>query len=59
MAETDCPYVAPKSRRGKRNEPVFVEEVYKKIAELRGEDFEVVRSTLIKNASRTFGITYA
>lgn len=57
MSETDCPYVAPAPHRGKRNEPVFVEEVVKKIAEIRGEDFETVRSALVQNALRVFNIT--
>jgi TatD DNase family protein len=56
MAETDCPYVAPKPYRGKRNEPVYVAEVVKKIVELRGEDFETVRSALVENAFRTFAL---
>ncbi len=57
MSETDCPYVAPVPYRGKRNEPIFVEEIVKKIAELRNEDFETVRATLVQNALRTFNIT--
>ena len=57
MSETDCPYVAPVPYRGKRNEPIYVEEVVKKIAEIRGEDFETVRVTLVQNALRTFNIT--
>lgn len=56
-AETDAPYVAPKPFRGKRNEPLHVREVYKKIAELRGEDEEFVRTTLMNNAERLFGIS--
>ncbi len=57
MSETDCPYVAPYPYRGKRNEPIYVEEVVKKIAEIRGEDFETVRIALVQNAMRTFSIT--
>lgn len=56
MSETDCPYVTPVPYRGKRNEPIFVEEVVKKIAEIRGEDFETVRAQLVQNAMRVFGI---
>jgi len=52
MAETDSPYVAPEPYRGKRNEPNFVLEVYKKIAEIRGEDEELVRNQLVNNALR-------
>lgn len=53
-AETDCPYVAPVPYRGKRCEPWMVKEVYKKIAEIRGEDEESVREQLIKNAHNLY-----
>lgn len=56
-AETDAPYVAPVPFRGKRNEPLHVREVYKRIAEIRGEGAEVVRVALRQNAERVFGIT--
>lgn len=55
-AETDAPYVSPKPFRGQRNEPLHVREVYKRIAELRGEDEEFVRLALIANAKRVFNI---
>ena len=54
LSETDCPFVAPAPHRGKRNEPVFVLEVVKKIAEIKGLDVEVVRVTLLENARRQF-----
>ena len=53
-AETDCPYVAPKPFRGQRCNPTMVTEVYKKIAELRGEDEEVVRVQLLANAKKLY-----
>jgi TatD DNase family protein len=56
-AETDAPYVAPVPFRGTRNEPLHVREVYKRIAELRGEDEEVVRVQLLENAKRLFSIS--
>jgi TatD DNase family protein len=56
MAETDCPYVAPAPFRGKRNEPLHVREVYKKIAEIRGEDEEMVRRQVVATASNLFGL---
>ncbi len=52
--ETDCPYVAPKPYRGQRCEPFMVQEVYKKIAEIKGEDEEKVRIQLIENARRLY-----
>jgi TatD DNase family protein len=57
MSETDAPYVAPTPYRGKRNEPSYVSEVVKKIAEIRGEDFETVQKALISNTFRLFNIT--
>ncbi|MFZ2048840.1 MAG: TatD family hydrolase [Minisyncoccia bacterium] len=56
MSETDAPFVAPAPYRGKRNEPSFVQEVVKKIAEIRGEDLETVQKALVENACRAFRI---
>lgn len=56
MAETDAPYVTPVPHRGKRNEPSYVQEVVKKIAEIRGEDLETVRQALTNNALKLFNI---
>ncbi len=56
MSETDCPYVPPALFRGKRNEPLHVREVVKKIAEIRAEDFEKVRTRLLQNAIRFFNL---
>ncbi len=53
-AETDCPYVAPVPYRGKRAEPWMVEEVYKTIALIRGEEEEKVRHQLIQNAVQLY-----
>ena len=35
MIETDCPWLAPQFRRGKRNESAYVTAVAEQIAELR------------------------
>lgn len=56
MSETDSPYVTPVPYRGKRNEPSYVKEVVKKIAEIRGEELEKVEKTLISNVKRVFKI---
>lgn len=57
MSETDAPFVSPVPHRGKRNEPSFVPEVVKKIAEIRGEEEGVVEKALIDNAARLFQIS--
>ena len=54
LSETDAPYVAPASRHGKHNDPLAVIEVVSKIAEIRDEDSEMVRTTLLANARRMF-----
>lgn len=59
MSETDSPYVAPVPYRGKRNEPSYVLEVVKKIAEIRGEELETVEKALISNAKRVFKLNLA
>lgn len=56
LLETDAPYVAPAPYRGKRNEPAYVIEVAKKIAELRGVGFEEVSAITTANAKTLFSI---
>lgn len=56
ITETDAPYVAPVPYRGKRNEPAYVVEVAKKIAEYKGVTIEGVRDQVRKNARTVFGI---
>ncbi len=57
MSETDAPFVAPAPYRGKRNEPSYVSEVVKKIAEIRGEDLDMIKKALFDNAVRVFNIS--
>ena len=56
LVETDCPFLAPVPRRGKRNEPAFVATVAARVAELRGETLEQVASTSTANAARLFNL---
>jgi TatD DNase family protein len=56
MVETDCPYATPEPHRGKRNEPLHVLEIVKKIARVRGEDEEVVARALVANTLRIFSL---
>jgi TatD DNase family protein len=57
-AETDCPYVSPVPHRGQRNEPVYVLEVIKKIAEIKQLPIASVQETLMQNAKRLFGVKF-
>lgn len=52
FAETDSPYVAPAPYRGKRNSPLFVMEIYKKIAEIKQVPLQQVIDTFAENARR-------
>jgi TatD DNase family protein len=56
MSETDAPYVAPKLYRGQRNEPTYVLEVIKKIAEIKGVSFDDCAYKLRQNVTKVFGI---
>lgn len=55
-AETDSPYAAPIPYRGKRNTPMYVQEVVAKIAVLRELPMEEVRHQLLQNAKTFFGV---
>jgi TatD DNase family protein len=57
-AETDCPYVSPAPNRGKRNEPVFVIDVVKKIAEIKQISVDDLSKQLILNAQKLFNLPF-
>lgn len=52
FAETDSPYMSP--FRGKRNEPAFVAESYKKIAEMKKKSMEEVSEIVLDNYKNMF-----
>lgn len=56
LAETDAPYVAPVSNRGKRNTPLTVRDVVAAIARIRSEEEETVREAVLANAKRVFAL---
>ncbi len=56
LVETDCPYLSPIPNRGKRNEPVYVQYVAQKIAELKNLQFEEVACATTENARKLFKI---
>ena len=58
LVETDCPFLSPVPRRGKRNEPAMVLHVAERVAELRGESLEQVCLQSSANAAQLFALPY-
>jgi len=56
FVETDCPYLAPVPKRGKRNEPAFVGFTAEKIAEVRGLTVGDIQRGTALNFFELFGI---
>jgi TatD DNase family protein len=54
LCETDSPYLAPQTKRGRRNEPAFVGEIYGKIAEIRGISPEELAEAVWRNGNDLF-----
>ncbi len=54
LVETDCPYLAPEPMRGRRNEPSFVAHTARRVADLRGMDFEALADATTENSIRFF-----
>ena len=55
LVETDAPYLAPVPHRGRRNEPAFVAETARRLAQVIGRSAEEVVALTTENAVRAFG----
>ena len=58
LVETDCPYLAPIPRRGKRNEPAFVVHTAQVVAVEAGLSFEELARITTENASRVYRLPH-
>lgn len=56
MLETDSPYLAPVPFRGRRNSSLYLEQVARKVAEIRGIPQEEVEAVTTANAKAFFGL---
>ena len=54
MVETDCPYQTPAAHAGSRNEPAFIMETVRALAEIRGESIEQVAESTTAAAEALF-----
>ena len=54
LVETDSPFLAPQSVRGKRNQPAHVVETARRVAEARGVTLDEVEALVDSNAERLF-----
>lgn len=54
LVETDAPYLAPPPYRGKRNEPAYVVNTARVLAETRGVSEEAIAATTTENFFRLF-----
>jgi TatD DNase family protein len=54
LVETDAPFLAPIPHRGKRNEPAFMVETLRVLAEVRGAAVADVEAATVANTRRLF-----
>ncbi|MGK7941591.1 MAG: TatD family hydrolase [Crocosphaera sp.] len=56
LVETDCPFLAPVPKRGKRNEPANVRHVAEFLAKLRNVPLETLAQQTTQNACQLFNL---
>ncbi len=56
LLETDCPFLSPEPKRGRRNEPAHVVHIAQKLAELKELPFDDIARATTANALRLFGL---
>ena len=56
LIETDTPFLAPQSKRGKPNQPAYLPEIARFIAKLKGVPVEAIAQATQKNAQALFSL---
>lgn len=56
ILETDSPYLTPEPYRGKKNEPMYIPIIAKRVADIKGLDIKEIERTTTDNARRLFDI---
>lgn len=56
LVETDSPYLTPEPFRGRKNKPPYVEHTARRVALIKGMEYEEVCRCTLENAKRFFGI---
>jgi len=56
LLETDAPFLPPQEFRGRRNEPLYVEQLARQIGDLRNMALEDIANITTSNAKRLFNL---
>lgn len=56
ILETDSPYLTPEPYRGKKNEPMYIPIIAKRVADIKGLDIKEIEMATTDNARRLFDI---
>ena len=58
LLETDCPYLPPQSKRGKRNDPSNIPEIAQFTAEILNMPVEELAEITTENCRKIFGVNF-
>ncbi|MBP0978962.1 MAG: TatD family hydrolase, partial [Oscillospiraceae bacterium] len=54
--ETDCPYLTPVPHRGKKNDPTYVIHTMRRLADVKGFEYDEFEAIMLENAKRIFAL---
>lgn len=56
LVETDCPYLTPVPHRGKKNDPTYVIHTMRRLADVKGFEYDEFEAIMLENAKRIFAL---